>query len=451
MTIKEKYKLSVKKAIKLALPIVAGQLGLVLMGFFDTVQLGKLGVVYIDACAIANSQYFLVLLLGMGILFSVSPLVSEAYGEEHPWKCIGIFRSGAAVAAGISVLFYLAILVVVHYFALLRENDTITGLSQKFLIRLNYSTPMLIFFTLGKQFMDGMGRTRVSMTVTLIGLVCNVFLNWVFIYGHLGAPGMGIEGAATATGISRTFMCFILFIYIFNDKKVKALLAEYRVHALNSKNYVADILRIGIPSGFQIFFEVGAFNMAIVMSGWLGNINLAAFQVAINLASITFMMASGLASAGTILTGFAYGAKDKDLLKISGNTVYMLAFVTQAFFALVFLLFRNFLPTMYTSDAQVIGIASQLLLMAAIFQLSDGFQVVGVCLLRGMQDVKLPSALAFASYWLIMVPLGYLLAFHFGFGIRGIWIGFVVGLTIAAILMYARFHYMLKRIRFTEL
>ena len=268
------------------------------MGFFDTVQVGGLGSVYMAASGVSNSVYFLFTLLGMGILFSVSPLVSEAFGEQHTWKSVGVFKSGAKVALALSVIFYLLMAVVIHYFAFFRESTRITGYAQSFLTILNYSTPMLMFFTLGKQFMDGMGRTRVSMTVTLIGLVCNVFLNWVLIYGKLGCPQLGIEGAAIATGTSRTLMCIILFAYIFRDKKVRALIQEFieKEHLAVPKSHVPQILRIGIPSGLQVFFEVAAFGASQIMSGWLGDGSLAAYQVAINLASITFMMVSGLAA-----------------------------------------------------------------------------------------------------------------------------------------------------------
>jgi MATE family multidrug resistance protein len=451
MTTIEKYKASVQSALKLALPIIAGQLGLVLMGFFDTVQVGGLGAAYMGACGVANSVYFLFMLLGMGVLYSVSPLVSEAYGEGHGWKSIGVMKSAVKVALVLSVLFYLIMAVVDTHFSVFRENEKITGLAQSFLQMLNYSTPMLIFFTLGKQYLDGQGRTQVSMVVMIIGLVCNVFLNWVLIYGHLGFHAYGIVGAAMATGSSRTFMCLMILGFILLDKKTKALMLEYKAVLAPAKSYVAQILKIGIPSGLMMFFEIGAFSAGSIMTGWLGESSLASFQVAINLASITFMMVSGLAAAGTIMTGYAFGAKDKEGLRVAGNTVYLLTLWSQLVFALVFLLFNQQLPKIYTTDAVVISTASSLLLLAALFQLSDGFQVVGVGILRGMQDVKVPSVFAFASYWLVMVPCSYLLAFNYKLGVYGIWIGFVIGLSIAAILMYLRFRYKLRTIEFTDL
>lgn len=451
MTTREKYKESIRRALKLSLPIITGQLGLVLMGFFDTVQVGGLGPTYIGASGVSNSVYFLFILLGLGILYAVSPLVSEAFGEKHGWKAIGVMRSGLLVATVLSIIFYFLMIVVVQHFSLFRENETVTGLSQKFLHILNYSTPMLIFYTLGKQFMDGMGRTKVSMVITLIGLVANVLLNWVLIYGKLGLPAMGIEGAALATGTSRTIMCVIIVVYILRDKRVKELILEFKESASRQKSYVLQILRIGIPSGLQIFFEVGAFAGGTIMSGWLGETYLAAHQISLNLASITFMMVSGVAAAATIMTGYAYGAKDKEGIRIAGNTAYLLTFVSQLIFALMFLSLNGLLPRMYTSDEAVISISSRLLLLAALFQLSDGFQVVGVGILRGMQDVKLPSIFAFASYWLVMVPLSFMLAFKSGMNVYGIWIGFVIGLSIAAVLMYVRFRVKLKSIEFVEL
>lgn len=446
-----KYKISMKAAFRLSLPIIAGQLGLVLMGFFDTVQVGGLGATYMGACGVANSVYFLFTLLGMGVLYSVSPLVSEAFGEHHSWKAIGVLRSGVLVAVILSVIFYFLMVLVGHNFFLFRESATITGLAQRFLRVLNYSTPVLIFFTLGKQFMDGQGRTKVSMVVMLIGLVCNVTLNAILIYGKLGFRAYGIEGAAMATGISRGLMCLMLWGYILLDKKTRVLVAEHKAVVTGDKSYVLQILQIGIPSGLMMFFEIAAFSAGQIMSGWLGEESLASFQVAINLASITFMMVSGLAAAGTIMTGYAYGKKNKEELRIAGNTVYLMAVCSQLLFALFFLIFHDQLPKIYTNDGAVITTASSLLILAALFQLSDGLQVVGSGVLRGMQDVKMPSVLAFTSYWVVMVPCSYLLAFRFGMGVQGVWIGFVIGLSAAALLMYLRFRAKLNTVEFTDL
>ena len=451
MSTVEQYKISMKSALKLALPIVAGQLGLVLMGFFDTVQVGGLGAVYMGACGVANSVYFQFMLLGIGVLYSVSPLVSEAFGEGHGWKSIGVMKSAIKIAVIVSILFTFLIMVVYQHFAIFQEKEQTTALAQRFLHVLNYSTPMLIIFTLGKQYMDVQGRTKVSMVIMLIGLACNVFLNWVLIYGHVGFSALGIEGAAIATGTSRTLMCLMIWGFIVFDKKTHALIKEYKAALDEAKSYVNPILRIGIPTGLMMFFEIAAFSAGNVMSGWLSETSLASFQVAISLASITFMMVSGLAAAGTIMTGYAFGEKNKEELRIAGNTVYLLTLCSQLIFALVFLVFNHQLPKMYTNDAAVISTTASLLLLAALFQMGDGLQVVGVGLLRGMQDVKVPSVLAFTSYWLIMVPCGYLLAFKFGMGVNGIWVGFAIGLSTAALLMYLRFRSKLRTIEFTDL
>ncbi|HWB64154.1 MAG TPA: MATE family efflux transporter [Chitinophagales bacterium] len=447
----EKHKPHISSALKLALPIITGQLGIVLMGFFDTIQVGGLGSVYMGACGLANGVYFLFMLLGMGILFSVSPLVSEAFGEKNAWKAIGVLKSALKVALVIAVLFYLVMLGVIWKFSFFRESPTVTGLAQQFLSVLNYSTPMLMLYTMGKQFMDGTGRTRVSMTITLVGLVINVSLNQLLIYGAGGFPKFGIVGSALATGIARTAMALMICGYILFDRQVKELMRQYSNQNDGKKSYVKQILEIGIPSGLQSFFEVGAFSACQIMTGWLGETSLAAFQVAISMASITFMLVSGFAAAGTILMGYAFGARDNPQMRISANVIYMLSFCCQFIFALIFISLNHLLPTIYTADPQVISIAGTLLIFAALFQLGDGFQVVGAGLLRGMQDVKVPSAIAFASYWLVMVPLAYLLAFHFQMGVKGIWLAFVVGLTLSATLMYTRLRYMLGHVRFLDL
>jgi MATE family multidrug resistance protein len=389
------------------------------------------------------------MLLGMGTLYSVSPLVSESFGIRKPWKSIGVLKSALLVAAALSIIFYIVIFLATRYFAVLGETPHITGLAQRFLRLLNFSTPMLMFFTVGKQYMDGTGRTKVSMVITLLGLVMNVVLNQVLIYGKLGFPAMGIEGAAIATGTSRTVMCLVICIYIWRDKQVQQLINEYRLHhSEEDKGYAGYILRIGIPSGLQMFYEVAAFGAAQIMSGWISEITLSAYQVAINMASITFMMVSGLAAAGTIMTGYAYGAKDREGIKIAGVTVYGMTLCSQLIFAIIFMLFNHQLPQIYTSNAEVISIASSLLILAAWFQLSDGFQVVGAGLLRGIQDTRVPSFIALASYWALMVPLSYFLTFPCHMGVQGIWIAFVIGLSAAALLMFLRFRHHIKHLVF---
>lgn len=446
------YQSKIKEALLLALPIIAGQLGQVLMGFFDTVQIGGLGHTYIAATGFANGIYWVIILLGMGVLFAVSPLVSEAFGAEKEYRAIGVLRSGLLVSVVLSVVFVIVTEIVRANLDVFRHPETDTLLGARYLRVINYSTPFVFFFMCGKQFLDGMGKTLPGMYITLGGLALNCFLNWVLIYGHLGAPAWGIEGAALASGISKLAMTVALFLYIFQSRKVKDLQTAYHSQTENTTagytTYVWPILTIGVPAGLQFFWEVAAFSAGQVMSGWISIEAEAAHMIAIGMASITFMVITGFSAAGTILTGFAYGEKNAEEVRKTGVAILLMTLATEVVFALVFVLLHRQLPLLYTNEVVVIEMAAAMLLLAALFQLSDGLQGAAAGLLRGIQDVKMPALIALVSYWGIMVPACYYLAFEARMGLAGIWLGFVIGLTIAAVGMWARFGYMAKRLRF---
>ena len=450
-TLSETYRHKLSQALNLAWPIIIGQLGTVLMGFFDTIQVGALGSEYIAASGFANNVYWLVNLLALGILFGVSPLVSETFGEKNEWKAIGVFRSGIIVAAALAVLFSIGTWCFTENIYIFKQDEIVNLPAQKYLRILNLSTVAMLMFSVCKQLFYGMGRTRVGMMVNLAGLLMNVCLNWVLIYGNLGAPKLGIEGAAVATAVTRVSMMLFMFGYIAYDKQIADLRIAYMRLQTQGKTYIKQILTIGIPAGLQFFFEVAAFSITQMMSGWLGVMFLASHQIAIGLASITFMVLTGISSAGTIMTGYAYGAKNKEDARVAGNTIFMLTIALEIVFAIVFLAGHKLLPLLYTNDAELIKVTATLLLFAAFFQISDGLQAAAAGVLRGIQDVKIPSAIAFISYWLIMIPSSYYLGFHTSLGINGLWLGFIIGLTVAAIALMLRFWWKVKRIEFEEL
>ncbi|HXH18312.1 MAG TPA: MATE family efflux transporter, partial [Chitinophagales bacterium] len=277
------------------------------------------------------------------------------------------------------------------------------------------------------------------------------------IYGKLGFPRLEIEGAALATVIARGLMTVAFLFIIWRDKQIREMKSQLSALSrsvtegkMEIKNYVRPILRIGIPAGFQFFWEVAAFGVAQIMSGWIGVVEQAAHLVAIGLASITFMVLTGISAAGNILTGYAYGAKDRAGIRMAGNTVFLLTLAIELVFALVFLLFNNLLPKLYTDNTDVIELAASMLIFGALFQISDGMQASAAGALRGMQDVRLPMVIALVSYWMVMVPACYLLAFKAGLGLAGIWIGFIIGLSLAAALLLIRFWWMVARVKFEE-
>lgn len=407
------------------------------MGFFDLIMLGDIGKTELAAVGIANAVFFLFFLFCMGILFSVSPLVAITKGENQPYKSIFILRDSIKVALITGSFLFVFFLLATNNFSLLGQSYLVTHLSKSYLNIVNYSVFPMLLFNAGKHYLDGLGRTMPSMVITFIGLALNVFFNWLLIYGNWGFDAMGLEGAAYATLISRIGMAVFLFTYIEFHKITIALKKEASLHKRVA--YLKIIFKMGIPIGFQLFFEIASFTLAAVFAGKLGVEALAAHNIALNLSSITYMGATGLAAAGSIMTGNAFGANNKKEIRQAGKTVQILVLCYMLFCATVFIMFRNGLIHLYTNTTDVVTIAIPLLFIAAFFQIPDGLQSVGMGILRGIKDVTFPSFVAFIAYWIIGIPLCYYLGFKTNMGINGIWVGLSAGLTVSAILLNVRF------------
>jgi MATE family multidrug resistance protein len=267
----------------------------------------------------------------------------------------------------------------------------------------------------------------------------NAFVNWVLIFGNLGFPELALNGAGWATFASRVFMAIALMGFVMSNKFFKQYDVSFHYRSINWP-IIKKILSLGLPSGMQYFFEVGAFSFAVVMVGWLGTKPQAAHQIAISLASISFMAVLGISVAGSIRVGNAVGMKDIQETRRAGFTASLLGASTMLVSGIVFILFRNFLPTLYVNDQEVISYASSLLIIAALFQISDGTQAVGIGILRGLTDVKIPTVITFVAYWIVGLPVGYLLGFTFKMGVQGVWYGLLIALTTSAILLTLRFN-----------
>ena len=295
-----------------------------------------------------------------------------------------------------------------------------------------------MIFQTYRQFAEGLERTRMAMVIVIGSNLLNIALNYVLIFGKHGFPALGLNGAGWATLISRVVMAICMMLYVYYGKKFTAYRKGFSIGNY-SKPVISKMLHIGLPAGSQFIFEAGAFGFSALMMGWLGTTALAAHQIAINLATISYMTTSGLAAAATIRVGNFLGKRDKENLQRSAFTMIWMAVALMTAWALLFIFGRYFLPALYIDDVEVIELTAGLLIIAAFFQLSDGTQVVCAGALRGLQDVKVPSILIFVAYWVIALPLGYLLAFPLGLGANGIWIGLSIGLTLTASAMVLRF------------
>ncbi len=435
-----------KQALKIALPIIFGQLGLVFMGFFDLLMVGKVGTNEIAAVGVANAMFFLFFMFAMGVMFSISPLVAIACGSGRGWKSILVLKSATKIGLLLSSFLFLLYSFLTYNFEWVGQTPEVAELCKDYLNIVNWSVWPLLIFAVYKQYLDGHSRTVPASAITLVGLVLNIVLNYLFIYGWEFIPAMGLKGAAWATLVVRAAMAIALVYYVHSDKDYKSFVQTLKSKYQFTHNYVKKVWRMGYPIGLQFFFEVAAFSFAAIMAGWIGAIPQASHNIALNLASVTFMGATGLAAAGSVLVGNAYGAANFKQLLQSGKVIIFLVLLYMSFCALMFVVFNQQLALTFSQDPEVIRITVSLLILAAIFQIPDGLQSAGLGLLRGMKDVKIPSFIAFFSYWIAGIPVSYVLGIKLDWGVNGVWVGFIVGLSFASILIIQRFFRLLKRL-----
>lgn len=441
MTIRE----HIRTNFFLAYPVMLSMLGQVLTGVADSVMIGQTGATPLAAASLANVVFILLLTFGIGVSYAITPLVAEADGRKDKPQVIEALRHGFIinlVCGFILVAIGFLSTPVLHY---LNQPVDVVELTIPYLqIILVSIFPTMVFQTF-RQFGEGLHRTRMAMIIVITSNLLNIFLNYVLIYGKLGFPELGLNGAGWATLIARTLMGVWMALYIYFGK---SFFSYKRGFAFGnySRKLINRMLHIGIPAGIQFIFEVSAFGFSAIMMGWLGTTALAAHQIAINLATISYMTTSGLGAAATIRVGSYLGQKNFTLLRHAGFTLMGMGAVLMTLWGIVFVVARYKLPALYIDDPQVILMAGPLLIVAGLFQLSDGMQVVCIGALRGIQDVKVPSLLIFIAYWIIGLPLGYLLGFQLDYGANGIWIGLLIGLTITAIAMFFRFNGLTKNL-----
>ncbi len=444
------YQDEIKKTTQLALPIVIAQLGIILMGVTDNIMVGRyIGKIGLGSAGIANSIAFLIASIGMGGLSVVAPLISKAKAERNVAEINRLFRASIRVALWFSLILGLIGFGCIYFFEVFQQSPEINAQAPDFMAIIIVSNVFMFVFAAAKQLSDGLSRTYVAMIITVFGLALNLIFNIILINGYLGFPKMGLLGSATSTLITRILMMLALLAYLFNTKTFKKYLHK-KYKSLKINDLVSMIFKIGVPSGLQFFFEIAAFSLAVIMMGWLGENQLAAHQIAINVASTTYMMAGGLGIAGGIRVGEGRGLKDLQKIRFSGNVALFLVVIFMTTMMLLIFVANRYLVELYIADNEVIRIAMQLMLVAAIFQLSDGIQVVSLGILRGISDVNIPTWITMFAYWGISLPLGYFLAFNLKMDAVGIWIGLLAGLTVSAVLLTIRFYYLIKKMKPAE-
>jgi MATE family multidrug resistance protein len=441
---KHSYRTELLETSKLAYPVVIGQLGHMMMGIVDSVMVGRIGAAPLAASSIAHGLFMVFMIFGIGVSTAISPLTAMSRGAQKYTECGVVYRQGLIVNMVIGVILTILTIIGADLIYYLQQPHEIVGQGIAYMEILAFSVIPVMIFQTNKQFTEGLSVMRPAMIITLLANTVNAGLNWVFIYGNLGLPPMGLAGAGWATFSTRTLMALVFLVYVLYSKHFKLFDVSLQFKRFDL-NIIKKILRIGIPGGMQYFFEVGAFVGSAIIIGWLGTNQLAAHQIAINLASISFMCALGISAAGSIRVGYAVGNNDMQGARKAGLAAFLLSAIVMGLFGLIFILFRSILPAYYIEDQGVISIASSLLIIAALFQLSDGTQAVGIGVLRGIADAKIPMAITFIAYWIIGLPGGYLLGFTLDYGVQGIWFSLFVALTVSAILLSVRFSVMTRK------
>lgn len=435
----------IKENFHLAYPVMLSNLGHVMMGFTDNIMVGHLGATELAAAGLATVAFNVLLLFGIGVSYAITPLVAEADGLHDDKRIVETLRHGLVINVVNAVVLVGAVYIGKEALYHIGQPKEVIELSIPFLKIIAFSLIPVLIFQSYKQFAEGLSNTRVAMVIMIASNVVNIALNYVLVYGHGGFPAMGLMGSGWATFSSRVFMAVAIVGYVYAAPAFRKFRASFSLGNY-SRALFAKMLNIGVPSGAQFIFEVAAFDFSLVMMGWLGTKSQAAHQVVINLATISYMTTAGLAAAATIRVGYFLGQRDIRNLKLACYTLLGMALVLMLCCAVGFVAGRNALPMLYINDGDVIRIASSLMIIAGLFQLSDGTQVVCASALRGLQDVKIPSVLIFVAYWIIGLPLGYGLAFHAGMGSLGIWLGLSIGLTLTALAMFFRFRMLAARL-----
>lgn len=440
--------------LRLAYPVILGMLGHILIGIVDNFMVGNLGSTELAAVSLGNSFIFIGMSLGIGFSTAITPLIAEADAEKDNKKIRTTFHHGLFLCLILGIAVFILIVLSKPLMNLMNQPEAVVKLAAPYIDWVAFSLIPVILFQAYKQFADGLSQTKYSMYAIYLANVVHIFFNYVLIYGAWGFPKLGILGAALGTVISRIMMVvFMHYILKYN--------AIFKMHFKNfsfkeiRKFTLTKIINLGFPSAMQMLFEVTLFTVAVWLSGTLGKNSQAANQIALIMASTTFMFAMGFSVTAMIRLSYLKGLKDYDNLIKVARSVFLLTIMFEAFFGIVFVVFHNYLPHFFLNmsdpaqaldNSDIIMIASQLLLVAAVFQISDGVQVVVLGALRGLQDVKIPMYITFVAYWVVGFPVSYYLGKHTILGATGIWIGLLAGLSSAAIFLYIRFSRLTKKL-----
>ncbi len=442
-----KYKPYYVANLKLAIPVVVSQMGHTLVALSDNIIMGRTGTIPLAACSLGNSIFAIFLVAGLGMSHGVTPLIAQERGKENYQECGKLLSNTLWVGMVVGLLLFLLNTIMVILLQEFKQVTAVTEQCRPFLFLLGTSIIPLMIFQVFRQFAEGLGFTKQAMMISIMGNTINIGVGITLVFGLFGIKAMGIKGLGYSALIDRTIMSIAMASYVLRSPKFKPYLSQFVVTAFDYQR-IKKILKNGIPVSFQYLFEVSAFSSAAILIGWLGIKELAAHQIALSLAATTYMMATGIGAAATIQTGTSWGAKNYTQLRYAAIGSYHIIITFMIMCSIIFVFANRFLPSLYINDSSVIELAATLLIIAALFQLSDGIQVVGLGILRGMSDVKIPTMITLVAYWGIGLPSGYWMAFHLHMGAQGVWYGLSLGLLVSASFLFIRFNHLSKDRRY---
>lgn len=451
-----------KRNLKVAFPVMLTQFGAAMVGLADSIMVGHYGTTDLAAVSFSNAIFFTVMVFSMGALMGITPLVGHVHGRleklmeqgttddeiAHKHEQITSYLTNGLVFMALMCVFSLGLLApCIPFLDSFGQEPEVASCARTYFILIVLSIVPFLLFCFTKQFLEGLGNTFVAMMITLGCNLLNIFLNWVFIFGHLGFEPMGASGAGWASLIARTLMpvCFIIAMLCKADWRQYLTAMRAR---LVTRREVEHLLTIGTPIGLQSFAEAFLFTASFVIIGWINKEALAAHHIANQMADLTFMLALGIGSATTIRVSHQLGKGDLQAVRMASRASVHLCLLMNTIGAAIMIFGRNYIPYIFTNDPEVVPIASTLLIIAGTLQYADGLQCIGAAMLRGIQDVRVPMRIALFAYIGVALPLGLALTFPLGLGAKGMWIAFVIALAIPAVLFHIRFHKQLKRIEY---
>ncbi len=429
--------------LRLAVPIILSQVGQIITQLADNIMVGRLGTLPLAAVSFGGTVSFILFISCMGITLGLTPLVGEAYAQGRHRDAAANLMNAIILYLGIGALVFGVQYAVIPFLDNMGQPLEVVEAAIPYYKYLVWSLLPFMLFAPFKQFLEGIGNTTIAMAIVIFSNLLNVLLNYMFIYGEWGAPELGATGAGLATFLSRLIIPFLIIGYCLVHRRIRRYMILLR-HTHFSWARVRELMVVGFPICVQMSLEGWTFSFSSIMMGWLGEIAIASNQIALTLCNIAFLTLVGISSATTIRVSHAYGVGDYEAISRIGSSSYRIGLIWNIFTAFSFILLRELLPQIFTADEDVIAMTARMLIVVAMFQLFDGMQCIGMGILRGMQDVVITMRIAFIAYLAINLPFGYLFGFVFGFGEIGVWLGYIFGLSTAAILLRRRFKHNLR-------